>query len=390
MSNDLNIALILKLVDQVTKPARGVISTVKRIENATTNSGRAGVEWSNKQLAAVQARKSALTGEAAGIAASGFALYQALKPAVQFESAMAGVSKVIDFDTPAGLKDMQSSILALTTSGALPMAASGIAEIIEAAGQAGVVDSALPDAEERKRLIDFARDAARMGVAFDISAEQSGQSMAQWRKSLGLTQDEALGLGDAINHLSNNMNATAPGLVDIIRRQGAVAKSAGLAETETAALAAALLSGGAAPEIAATGMKNFLSVLTKGDAVTKRQGAIMKSLGFDTTDFAKRMQVDAKGAIVDVMEALAKMPKHLQGAALSQLFGEESKGAIAPLLTNVDLLREAFGLVADPTAFAGSMLEEYEKQAATTANGLKMTINYATGFAIAADRKSVV
>lgn len=384
MAADLNISLILKLVDQVTAPARGAINAVRRIGEATDDVGRKGVAWSNEQLAANAARKQALQGEAFGVVATGAALYQALKPAIQFETSMAGVKKVLDFETPQGLADMQADILALTTSEGLPMTAKGIAEIIEAAGQAGVVDTALPDDEERAQLIAFARDAAQMGVAFDISAGQSGEAMAQWRKAMGLTQDEAIGLGDMINHLSNNMNATAPGMVDIIRRQGAVAQAAGLAENEIAALSAAFLSGGASPEIAATGMKNFLGALTDGEAMTKRQSAVMKELGFDAVDMSKRMQVDAKGAIIDVMEALAQLPKHKQSAALSQLFGEESKGAIAPLLTNVQLLHEAFDLVAEPTQYAGSMLEEYKTQAATTANALILTTNYVTALAVAA------
>ncbi|WP_107495318.1 phage tail tape measure protein [Thalassobius sp. I31.1] len=383
-AGDLNIAMVLKLVDQVSGPARGAVNALRGIGAAAENTGQAGVAWANQQLEANQMRRQALQSEALGIAATGYALVQALRPAIEFESAMAGVSKVVDFDSPAGLSRMQEEILALTTSGALPMAAEGIAEIIEAAGQAGVVDAALPDAEEREQLIAFARDAAQMGVAFDISAQMSGEAMAQWRKAMGLSQDRALALGDAINHLSNNMNATAPGLVDIIRRQGAVAQTAGLAETEIAALSAAFLSGGASPEIAATGLKNFLGALTDGEAMTNRQRGVMQSLGLDAVEMSQRMQVDAKGAIIEVMEALAELPAHAQGAALSQLFGEESKGAIAPLLTNVDLLREAFALVADESQFAGSMLEEYAKQSETTANALILTKNYVTGLAIAA------
>jgi TP901 family phage tail tape measure protein len=382
-ASDLTIAMILKLVDQVTKPARAVIGTLKKVGAATENVGRAGVDWSNRQLELNTARKAALQSEALGIAATGFALYQALKPAIEFEKSFSGVKKVLDFDSPQGLKDMKRDILALSTSGQLPILADDINAIVEAAGQAGVVDKLLPDAKERAQLIAFATDAAKMGVAFDISAGDAGSAMAQWRKALKLTQAEALALGDAINHLSNNMNATAPGLVDIVRRQGAVAKAAGLAETETAALAAAILSGGASTEVAATGLKNFLGALTKGEAVTKRQSKVMKELGLDSTDLAKRMQVDAKGAIIEVMEKLAELPAHAQSASLSQLFGEESKGAIAPLLGNIDLLREAFGLVAEPTDYAGSMLEEYATQAATTSNAIVLTSNYVRGLAIA-------
>ncbi|WP_039017345.1 phage tail tape measure protein, partial [Halocynthiibacter namhaensis] len=194
-TGNLNVAMILKLVDQVSGPAAGAVSALRGIGAATEQAGRAGVAWSNEQLAANQARMQGLQSQALGIAATGYAFYQALKPAIEFESAMAGVSKVVDFDSPDGLAQMQEDILAMTTSGALPIAAEGIAAIIEAAGQAGVVDSALPDDEERAQLIAFARDAAQMGVAFDISAEQSGASMAQWRKAMGLSQSQALGLG---------------------------------------------------------------------------------------------------------------------------------------------------------------------------------------------------
>jgi len=382
-NGDLNIALVLKLVDQITGPHRAAINAVRDIGRVTEQTGRAGVAWSNQQLDANRARRSALMGEAMGVAATGAALVAALAPAVKFESSMSGVRKVIDFETPDGFANMSRDILELTTSGALPMAAEGIAEIIEAAGQAGVVDKALPDDEERAQLIAFATDAAKMGVAFDMAAADAGSAMAMWRKAMGMSQEEALDLGDAINFLSNNMNASAPNIVDIVRRQGAVAMAAGLATNEIAALSAAFLSGGASPEIAATGLKNFLGALTDGEAMTAKQSAVMKTLGFDATELAKRMQVDAKGAIVDVMEALAELPAHAQGAALSQLFGEESKGAIAPLLTNVELLREAFGLVGDPTQYAGSMLAEYATQAETTANALILTQNFMKGLSIA-------
>ncbi len=384
MSRDLNISMILKFVDQVTAPAGPALRTIEKIGQSTRDVGRAGVEWSNKQLQANKARQDALRGEAVETAGLAFALYQALKPSIQFEKSMAGVKKVLDFDKPDGLKLLGDDILALTTDDRLPMAAQGIAEIIEAAGQAGVVNKALPDAEERRQLIEFATAAAKMGVAFDISAEASGEAMAQWRKSLKLSQKDALLLGDAVNHLSNNMNAKAPAIVDIIRRQGAVAMTAGLAETEVAALAAAILSGGASQEVAATGLKNFTNALVKGEAMTKAQRSVMKLLGIDAVELSKRMQVDAKGGIIAVVEALAKLPKHMQNAAIGKLFGEEAKGAITPLLTNLDLLKEAFGLVSDEVKFAGAMQKEYETQSKTTANSLIITKNFLTALAVTA------
>lgn len=380
--SDLDIALILRLVDQVSAPARAVIGTVREIGNATEQAGRRGMAWADRQLEATAARRAALQGEALGIAATGYALYEAMRPAVEFEQAMSGVARVVEFDRPESFQLLQQDILDLTTSGGLPMAAEGIAAIIEAAGQAGVIDEALPDAERREALIAFARDAAQMGTAFDMSAEAAGSAMTLWRVTLGMSRDEAMGFGDAINHLSNNMDATAPEIVEMVRRTGAFAQAAGLAESHTAALSAALLAGGAAPQVASTAMQNLITTLTAGEAATPRQVEIFEALGLSAENMAERMQVDAQGAIQDVMLALAELPEHLQISSLTQLFGRESADAIAPLLANVELLEQAFGLVSDPTEYAGSMMAEYEVQAANTANQLQITMNFLRGMAV--------
>ncbi len=368
--SDLNIAMILRLVDRVSAPARQVRGALSGIADSATAAGDRATAFADRHLEALEAQRAAMRNSALETAAIGYGLYRAMQPAIQFETAMAGVRRVVTFDDETAIERLGDDILALTSSGGLPMAAEGVASIIEAAGQAGIIDDALPDEERRAQLIAFARDAAQMGVAFDMSAAQAGEAMAQWRGALGLTQERALGLGDAVNHISNSMNASAPDLVEVIRRQGAVAMTAGLAETEVAALSAAFLAGGAQPEVAATALRNFTNALTRGEAMTERQRSVMEGLGFDATEMAERMQVDARGAITDVMTALSELPEARRGAALSQLFGEESMGAIAPLLNNLDLLRESFDLVADPSDFAGAMLEEYEQQASTTANAV--------------------
>lgn len=382
MSNDLNVALVLRLVNKLTGPARAAIQQISEVGRAAERVGRAGVEWSNRGLAAADARAVSYRNSALEVAGLVYSIQRGVAPAIEFESAMAGVSKVIDFEGSTGIAKLGEDILTLTSSGALPMAAEGIAAIVEAAGQAGVVDAALPDEEKRAALLAFAETAAKMGVAFDISAEASGQAMAQWRAAMKLTGEESVALGDAINHLSNNMNASAPALVDVIRRQGALAMQAGLTEIEVAALSAAFLSGGASPEVAATALKNFTNALTKGEAMTKRQSAVLAALGIDAVELSKRMQVDAKGAIIDVMAKLQELPAHVRSASLGNLFGEEAKGAIAPLLSNLDNLRGAFELVAEPTQFAGAMLEEYAKQSATTANQAQVTAGYLNALSV--------
>lgn len=356
---DLNIALVLRLVDQATRPARAVVGALRGMGDAARESGRAN-------MAAAMERQRALTGDALAIGAMGFAMTRALQPAIAFESKMAEVGKVVDFEAGDGLQRLGRDIQALVTDGGLPMAADGIADIVAAAAQANLIDQALPDAEKRAQLIAFADAAGKMGIAFDISAEQAGKAMAVWRSTLGLTQAEALRLGDAVNHLSNNMNANAGEITNVIQRQGGVAMAAGLATEEIAALSAALLSGGTGSEIAATALKNFTGALTIGEAATDRQAGVFAKLGIDAVELAKRMQVDARGGIMSVLEALGRLDDYERGTAIRQLFGEEVLGSVTPLVNNLDLLRSAFGLVAEESAYAGAMTNEYNVIANTS------------------------
>ncbi|EPB0882845.1 phage tail tape measure protein, partial [Yersinia enterocolitica] len=120
-------------------------------------------------------------------AAIGGAFIIPINQAMEFESSMADVRKVVDFDTPAQFKEMGEDILKLSTE--LPMAADGIAAIVAAGGQAGIA---------RADLKAFATDAVKMGIAFDQTAEESGQMMAQWRTAFKLTQSEVVTLSDKV------------------------------------------------------------------------------------------------------------------------------------------------------------------------------------------------
>ncbi len=286
--------------------------------------------------------------------------------AIKFESSMADVRKVVNFPTPKAFKQMGDDILRLSTR--IPFAASGLSDIIAAAGQSGI-------AKSRSELLQFAEDAAKMGVAFDIGAADAGKMMADWRAGMNLDQTQAVSLANAVNHLSNNMNAQAGALGEVLRRQGAVAKASGLTAVQTASLSAALLSSGAGPERAATALKNLTGALTKGSAATKAQRDAFSALGFDAEEVAASMQSDAQGTIRSVFQALSEAPVEQQSALLTQLFGEESKGAIAPLLANMGNLDKAFSLTADKTKYAGSMQAEFSQRAATTANNLTLLRN---------------
>jgi TP901 family phage tail tape measure protein len=380
---DLNVALIMRFVDRATAPARAAAGAVGAMGDRVARAGRAAAVASDRMTAAGNGYLQSAQRQAIGLGAQAAALYALVRPAITAETKLAEIGKVVDFQAPDGLQMLGRDIQNLVTDGGLAMSAAGVADIVAAAGQAGLVADNLPDDERRRQLIEFAEAAGQMGVAFDISAEQSGLAMATWRKAMGLTQAEAIDLGDAINHLSNNTGANAAAMVDVLRRQGAVAASAGLAAEETAALSAALLEAGAAPEVAATALKNFTGAMTVGDAATRRQQLAFRALGLDALDLSQRMQVDAQGAILDVIAALNDLSAEDRIVAVRRLFGEESLGAIMPLIENAGNLANAFELVGDKGRYAGSMGLEYERIAETTATHLRLLSNRVNAVATA-------
>ncbi|WP_334420796.1 phage tail tape measure protein [Acinetobacter soli] len=311
------------------------------------------------------AKKSMVVAGAATVA-----MVVPVKLAIDYESSLADVKKVFN-GTEAEFKSINTEILDMSTR--LPMAAKDIAAIVAAGAQSGIAS---------KELTTFAETAVKMGVAFDISAEQSGQSMAELRTAFRMSQDQVTTLADQINYLGNNTPAAAKGIMEIVQRIGPLGEVGGFAASSIAALGATLRGMGISEEIAATGIKNTMLALVAGESATKGQKAAYEELGLDYTKIAKNMQKDANGTTLMVLKQIAKLDKYKQAAVLADLFGKESLSAIAPLLTNMEALEKNLGLVADKSKYAGSMEQEYAARAATSANNIQLLKNSVSALGI--------
>lgn len=287
-----------------------------------------------------------------------------MQAAIQFESTMADVRKVVDFDTPEQFQQMSRDVLELSKN--IPMTADGLGQIVAAGGQSGIA---------RDELVSFAEEAAKMGVAFDITADQAGTMMAQWRTAFKMGQSDVVALADKINYLGNTTAASAPQISDVITRVGPLGEVGGVASGEIAALGASLVGAGINSDVAATGIKNLILAMASGESATKTQQEAFAALGIDTVELAQRMQTDAKGAILDVLQSISQLDAALQASTLQNIFGKESLGAIAPLLSNLDGLRANFDKVADASLYTGSMEQEFATRSQTTANSLQLMNN---------------
>ncbi|PKR53508.1 phage tail tape measure protein [Thalassospira marina] len=329
-------------------------ASLGKVETAVDRLTRKQKALGQAQNRADKARsdRSALGGEFIGAVASAGTLAFPIVQAIRFEAAMAGVKKA------ANLTKMETVALGQELRRALaednvPLDRIEAAGILEAAAQAGLA---------RDELIGFTTDVAKAKIALDMTADQAGGTFAAWRSAMRLNQKEAVLMADAVNHLSNNSNAVAADLANVITRQGATAQTAGLARNEIAALSAFMLSAGQGPEMTATALKNLTGSMSAGIAATGRQKDAFEALGYSATDLAERMQEDAQGTILEFFQTLSEQDKTDQRSLLSMVVGEESLGVIAPLLTNLDGLRGSFRLVANEADYAGSMFEEYNSR----------------------------
>ncbi|TNG92251.1 phage tail tape measure protein [Pasteurellaceae bacterium USgator11] len=313
------------------------------------------------------AERDQLKGKIIGTAAIAMTAAAPVKLAIDFESAMADVKKVVDFDTPQQFKEMERDILNLTR--AIPMTGDEIAAIVAAGGQAGIA---------REHLIGYASDAAKMGVAFDMAAGDAGTAMATMSNVLGKPIAEMSKLGDAINHLSDNANSKAADIVNVITRAGSDARLLGMTENQTAALSSTFLSMGKAPELAAQAIKGITASFQQLKAGDKAKE--LAKIGYTTKSFATAMNKDVQGTMLDFIERVKKLPKDMQYGFAADIFGKQYADDIMLMAQNTEEYHRQLKLLQETDEngnpkYIGSMQREFANRSATTANNFILLKN---------------
>lgn len=311
------------------------------------------------QAGALQAQRADLQSRLLGTAAVGATAAIPVKLAVSAEDVFADLRKVMD----APEEVMQQLFAdAQAMSSRTGKSFEDIVTIMTAAAQAGL-------GKTREEMLGVAEQATKMSIAWGVSAEQAGKSLATWQAAMGLTAEQSRHTADVINALSNEMNAEAGDIDQIFTRMGPLMKASGFATQDIAALATAFKAAGAEIDVSGTAMKNFVNVLAAGSAtLTDNQKSIYKYLQIDPNELQKQLQTDAMGAVMRVLEALQRVRPEERNALSTLLFGKESIAAIAPLMTELKTLRQAVNIANSDVA--GSVDQEYANRMKTTATSL--------------------
>ncbi len=312
----------------------------------------------------ILAQRANLRGQMFDAVALGATFTAPIKAAIDFESAMADVRKVITFDTPDGLQKLGETLKIMSRE--IPLSAAGLAQIAASGGQLGIA---------AKDLSAFTNTVAKMATAFDMSAEEAGDAMAKLANVYQIPITEMTKLGDAINYLSDNTAAKAKDIVPALNRIGGTARQFGLTAVQASALAGAFISLGKAPEKAGTAINAMLSKLQTAGKQGKKFQDALRQMGISAKQLEKDIGQDAQGALVKFLEAMEKMDKQKRSGILFDLFGMEYQDDVALLVGSLNEYKKAVNMINDETKFAGSMQREFANRANTTANNLQLLKN---------------
>ncbi|EAH8808791.1 phage tail tape measure protein [Campylobacter jejuni] len=293
-----------------------------------------------------------------------------LGEAISFESAMADVRKVVNFDEGDNIKKMSADILKMSQT--LPVTANELAAIAAAGGQIGLGS---------KDVREFTNLVTKMKVAFDMSAEDVGDSVAKIKNILGISLKDMEDLGDSINNLSDNSASKAREIIDVMKRTAAAGKQIGFTKEQIAALSSSFISLGKGPEVAGTAINSLYRVLATADNMgTKTESAFAK-LGISGA-FLKQASFDDPQKALDMfLQRISKLDQKEQMGVLVDIFGREFADDMATLVGGLDTYKEALKNAGDE-AKKGSLQREFDTRAATTENSIILMKNAFNSLAV--------
>uniref|UniRef100_UPI00397DFC14 phage tail tape measure protein n=1 Tax=Wolbachia endosymbiont of Bemisia tabaci TaxID=215173 RepID=UPI00397DFC14 len=295
----------------------------------------------------------------------GLTLAAPIKVAVDFESAMADVAKVVEFNKET--KEADKFVKKLKEmSRTVPLSAAELAQIAASGGQLGI---------KKEDLFKFTETVAKMSTAFNMSAEQAGDSIAKLSNVYGIDVSEMEHVGNVINHLSDNTAAKAKDMVEALAIVGGTAKQFGLKFEQTSSLVNAFISLGKQPAKAATAINALLSKLQTAEGQGKEFKAALEEMGITAEEIVQRISESGEEALLHFFQTLKKMDNQERSTILMKLFGQEYQDDIALLAGSFNKYEDAIKLLANTEKYGSSLQEEFKNRADTTANKLQLLKN---------------
>lgn len=313
------------------------------------------------------------------IASAGFAL----KAAIDYETAFAGVKKTVD-GTPQQFDKLSASIREMAKE--MPSSAVEIANVAEAAGQLGVPIGAIKD---------FSKTMINLGVSTNLSSEEAASSIAKIGNIMQVTEKD-LGtwsghFGSAVVDLGNHFATTERDIVAMANRLAAGGKIAGLTTQDILGLATAMSSVGIEAEAGGTAMTQTLTGIGKavdgvGDGAKEKLELLARVSGVSAQKFAetwKKHPVEALQEFIKGLERGAKQGKNIDEVLSAlDMTGIRQGNMLKSLALASDRMGEAVRRSNSAWKENTALTTEAQKRYETTESQLKIFKNQITDLAI--------
>ena len=223
----------------------------------------------------------------------------AVKAAMDYESAFAGVKKTVD-GTPEQFSKLSASIRNMAKE--MPASATEIANVAEAAGQLGVPIGSIEG---------FTKTMINLGVSTNLSAEEAATSISKIGNIMQVSGDDldtwSAKFGAAVVGLGNNFATTESDIVQMSNRLAASGKLAGLTMPEILGLATAMSSVGIEAEAGGTAMTQTLTGISNAVSEGGEKLKIYAdTAGMTAEQFAEKWKTKPAEALQDFIKGLGK------------------------------------------------------------------------------------
>lgn len=305
------------------------------------------------------------------LASAGFAV----KAAVDYESAFAGVRKTVDA-TEGEYKKMSNAIR--EASKTMPASATDIARVAESAGQLGI---------KKQNIVDFSKTMIDLGESTNMTADEAATAMARFANITQMPQSEFRRLGSTIVDLGNNFATTESEIMEMGLRLAGTGHMVGLTEPQIMAVATAMSSVGINAE---AGGSSFSRVMQKINTQVLSGGKQLKFFakiaGMSAQDFAHEWKTEPQIALLAFLDGLKRV-KESGGDVTKTLkdLGIKSTQEVDTMQRMAgagDLLSRALKTANSAWKENNALTNEAKKRYETTESQLKIFKNQITDLAI--------
>lgn len=367
--NDTNakVKLNKQYMKEAENSADGCATSIDRFGNAVKESAEKSTDLRDALAAA---------GVIEALKKTADALMACVDASMEFESAMAGVSKTTDL-SGAELAAMGDEIQDLATK--IPATAVEIANVAEAAGQLGIA---------KEDLLDFSEVMINLGTSTNLSSEEAASALAKFANVVDMSADDYERLGSTIVGLGNNFATTEADIVSMATRLASTGEIVGLTEPQIMGIATALSSVGIEAEAGGSAisklLKQFETMVATGSPALENFAAVA---GMSAEEFAVAWGNDAVGALSAFIDGLGAVDAAggSSVAVLDELGIKEVRlsNAVLSLASSNGILTKAMNTAnnawTENTALAKEAATRYE----TTESKLQMLANSAENVKIA-------